>query len=296
MYSLIFEKINDNPMLRKAIHNVDIILFLVFSTIYATGIKADSIERLNSSNDLSYGFATYLGTGIYKAGEQDVQVYQLPFSYSLMDEENDHPELKLTLPVTVGFFNIDTQDIIGGDFPDSVSTLSIVPGVTAGFQFTERWKFSPFIDFGFASDNESGKISNIYATGFRSRFEITKSPLTIVLGNNLIYATQTVDDGNDLDFSTLETGLDFVLPDFNVFDYHLANFNIYYVNFRYFDNLEFLRPAEHPVEVVIQNEIGFTFGIKLFQNYRYVDIPRIGLGYRKGDGLAAYRLVLGVPF
>jgi hypothetical protein len=45
-----------------------------------------------------------------------------------------------------------------------------------------------------------------------------------------------------------------------------------------------------------QLEVGITFGatepIRLWR----VPLPRIGLGYRFGDGLSVYRLVFGAPF
>ena len=45
-----------------------------------------------------------------------------------------------------------------------------------------------------------------------------------------------------------------------------------------------------------QLELGVTFGatepIRLWR----IPLPRIGLGYRFGDGLSVYRLVFGAPF
>lgn len=250
-----------------------------------------SVDRLN------YSFATYLGTGIYKAGDQNVQVYQIPLSYQLQAVDAENYGIKINVPLTIGYFGIDTSDIIDDGLPDNVSTYSIVPGIEFTVPVSLNWQLSPFADYGFSTNNENGETYTIYSYGLKSRYNFSIDQYQLILGNNLLYAKQESDDGsNDSDFASFETGLDFRLPEFKIFNAHLADFSFYYVNFRYFDNLEFLRPANRPVDVTIQHEIGFTFGVKLQEKYRYLDIPRIGLGYRKGDGLSVFRIVLGMPF
>ena len=270
-----------------------IVVFLLTIGIYTSGHAYDtlSVDRLN------YSFATYLGTGIYKAGDQNVQVYQIPLSYQLQSVDDESYGIKINVPVTIGYFDIETSDIINDGLPDNVSTYSIVPGIEFAVPVSVDWQLSPFADYGFSTNNENNETYSIYAYGLKSRYTFSINQYQLILGNNLLYAKQKSDDGtNDSDFASFETGLDFRLPEFKVFNTHLADFSFYYINFRYFDDLKFLRPAKRPVDVVIQNEIGFTFGVKLQEKYRYLDIPRIGLGYRTGDGLSVFRIVLGIPF
>jgi len=268
------------------------ILVILFCDCCTQAVAAENLTE----DRLNYGFATYLGSGIYHAGDQDVQVYQLPLSYTMTEPAPHQYGIKLHFPVTLGFFNIKTSDIVENGLPDHVSTYSVVPGVEIDIPIHDQWLLSPFFDYGFANNSETNEVSKIISSGIKSRYTFLTSQATIVLGNNFLYATQHVDNGKDLDYASFETGLDFQFQHFNFLKYHLANFNLYYMNFRYFNDLEFLRVSNRPVEVTVQNEVGFTFGIKYFQNARYIDIPRIGIGYRAGDGMSAYRLVLGLPF
>ncbi len=75
-----------------------------------------------------------------------------------------------------------------------------------------------------------------------------------------------------------------------------ADFNVYYFNFQYFDTLHFILPSNDPVTVVKQNEIGFTFGDQIKKKTKFIDIPRVGLAIRRGDGLDSYRLVFCMAF
>jgi hypothetical protein len=220
--------------------------------------------------DLNYGFATYLGSGIYKAGDQSVQVYQIPLSYQFFEpDEKKNWGLKLTLPITLGFYDFVLEDILE-DFPDELSTLSIVPGVVFQYQVTDR---------------------------LRSEYAYVTENVTYTLDNRLLYAKQKgVDRSAVSDFGAFETSLDFRFKSFPFFKTYLADISVYIANFRYFDDLEFLFPPARPVRVLVQNEIGITVGVQIKNKTKYIDIPRVGLAVRKGDGLNAIRIVFGTPF
>ena len=246
--------------------------------------------------DVNYGFATYLGSGIYSAAGQDVQVYQIPLSYQFFSREEKKWGLELTLPVTLGFYDFKLADITDG-FPEEISTLSFVPGLQVEYPITRHWLLLPFVDFGIAQNLSNGDSSNIYSYGMRSYYEYPADRVTFTLGNRLLFArANRRDNSNKSDFGTFETSLDFRFQQFPVFKKHLGDFSVYYANYQYFDSLNFLFPNDQVVKVVKQNEIGFTFGVQIKKKTRYVDIPRVGLAIRKGDGLDIYRLVFGMPF
>ena len=46
----------------------------------------------------------------------------------------------------------------------------------------------------------------------------------------------------------------------------------------------------------LQWELGITFGTERTVYFWKVPVPRIGFGYRFGDGLSIFRLVFGAPF
>lgn len=247
--------------------------------------------------DVNYGFATYLGSGIYTAGGRDVQVYQIPFSYQFHTREEKNWGLKLTLPVTLGFYDFNLEDIIVEGFPDDISTLSFVPGLQLQYPVTRYWQLLPFLDMGIAQNLTNGDSSNIFSYGMRSYYEYPMNKVTFTLGNRLLFVRQKrTDNSTKSDFGTFETSLDFRFQQFPVFKKHLGDFSVYYANFQYFDSLNFLFPNDQVVKVVKQNEVGFTFGVQIKKKTKYVDIPRVGLAIRKGDGLDIYRLVFGMPF
>jgi hypothetical protein len=274
--------------LRHAAKALAAMLVCAFS---GNGIWAAVLE------DVNYGFATYLGSGIYTAAGQDVQVYQIPVSYQIYTAEEKKWGLKFTLPLTVGFYDFELGNIIDEGFPDDISTFSFVPGIQLQYPVTNHWQVLPFLDVGIAQNLTNGDSSNIYSYGMRSYYEYPLDDLTFILGNRLLFARQKRrDNSSRSDFGAFETSLDFRFPQFPVFKQHLADYSVYYANFQYFDSLEFLFPGDRAVNVVKQNEVGITFGVQIKKKTKYIDIPRMGLAVRKGDGLDVYRLVFGMPF
>ncbi|MCI0505941.1 MAG: hypothetical protein L0Z73_07485 [Gammaproteobacteria bacterium] len=275
-------------LLRHAAMGFTAVLFCIFP---GNEIQAAVLE------DINYGFATYLGSGVYTAADQDVQVYQIPVSYQIHTTEEKKWGLKLTLPLTVGFYDFELKDIVDNGFPDDVSTFSFVPGMQFQYPVTLHWELLPFIDVGIAQNLTNGDSSNIYSYGMRSYYEYPLDNLTFILGNRLLFARQKRSDNSSRsDFGAFETSLDFRFPQFPVFKQLLADYSVYYANFQYFDSLEFLFPGDRVVNVVKQNEVGITFGVQIKKKTKYIDIPRIGLAVRRGDGLDIYRLVFGLPF
>jgi len=247
--------------------------------------------------DVNYGFATYLGSGIYSAAGQDVQIYQIPFSYQIYDSKEKGYGLNLTLPVTLGFYDFNLSDIINDGFPEEISTFSFVPGLEFEYPVLQHWKLLPFFDLGVAENLSNGDASKIYAYGLRSYFDHPFKDFKFILGNRLLYVRQKRKDNSHIsDFGAFETSLEFRFPQFPLFKKHLGDFEIYYANFQYFDSLDFLFPDNKVVTVIKQNEVGITFGVQIKKKTKYIDIPRIGLAIRKGDGLDIYRLVFGMPF
>jgi len=248
-------------------------------------------------NELNYGFASYLGTGIYSVSDRDVQIYQIPFSYTFDHSEDNKWQLKLRAPVTLGFYDFTYSDIPDTGLPDKASTFSFVPGVEALYPIKNNWLFGPFLDAGLAINLETDDTNNIYGAGIASIYKHIIKQKTLTIANRFLYAR---DEGSNIDlaedFSSFETVLDLRFPSTQTEREYVYDFSLYYANYRYFDNLDFLRPSKRPVEVVIQNEIGFTFGLKHAVKWKYLSIPRIGIGYRFGDELSIFRIIIGSVF
>jgi hypothetical protein len=69
-----------------------------------------------------------------------LQIYRLPFSYTLKSTEVSGVGVELTLPVTFGFYDFELQDMANGDIPTNVDALSFVPGLKLVFKLQPGWK------------------------------------------------------------------------------------------------------------------------------------------------------------
>lgn len=270
-----------------------ILLFITNIAILNCAVQAQTFDI----NELNYGFATYLGTGIYKVEDRDVQIYQIPFSYEFNLAESNKWQLKLRAPVTLGFYDFTSSDFVDAGLPDSASTFSFVPGIEALYPVKKNWLLGAFLDAGIARNLESDDSNQIYGAGFVSLYEHQIKHSTLTLANRLLYAK---DKGSDIDqaddFASFETVIDVRLPSRVTEKSYVIDFSLYFANYRYFDDLDFVRPNKRPVEVVIQNEVGFTFGLNHPIKWQYLKIPRIGIGYRHGDELSIFRIVIGGVF
>lgn len=94
-----------------------------------------------------YYAATY-GTGVYTTGDRTVAVLQLPLSYTLREPEEDRWGMRITLPVSIGFYDYHFDDILDEGLPQGLSTMSFVPGLELEKQITSRWRLKPYVSAG----------------------------------------------------------------------------------------------------------------------------------------------------
>lgn len=246
---------------------------------------------------VNYAFATQLGSGVYKVGDQTVQIYRIPISHPLRRAGERPWGLKLRFPVTLGFYDFKVRDIIDDGLPEDVNTLTVAAGVEFDFPITRHWNLRPIGEFGVAKDFSGGQQSYVYSAGLKSRAVFPWRKYDFILGNKLVWAGQSAPSVILADdFAKLDNGFEVRHPLPLRISGHVVDVGIFFENFIYFDTLQFLVPGEDPAEITYQYEIGFTFGTKGPWKLWLIRVPRIGLSYRFGDELTAVRLVLGGPF
>jgi hypothetical protein len=196
----------------------------------------------------------------------------------------DKAGLRLRLPVTIGFVDFDLPDVIDPGLPNKFETLTFVPGIQYIHQINDYWTLSPFIDFGIGHDFATYNNAYVYGAGVNSLLVFKYESFNLEIYNEFLFAGNTTEI-NDVrnEFSRFQTGINFQFPlDFKAWNRDPA-ISVYYLNYIYFNRLEFLRYLNNPIEVAVQNEVGITFDTS--PDMKLVGIPfsRIGLGYRFGN-------------
>jgi len=103
-------------------------------SIFNVGLSAQ--ESQQDINVVNWYYSTMFGTGYYTVGDAKVAILNVPMSYSFktIREKKDKYGIKLLVPVSLGFHSFDFNEIL--DLPNSVATLSVVPGVEFEFAVT----------------------------------------------------------------------------------------------------------------------------------------------------------------
>lgn len=246
---------------------------------------------------VNWYYAATFGTGVYTSGDRTVAVLQLPLSYTLWEPGEDRWGLRLTLPVSVGFYDYKFDDVFNQGLPRGLSTMSFVPGLELEKQITSRWRLKPYISAGIGWELEGGGRAWIYDAGLRSRFLLGEdNGVEFALLNRLSLAGYNPNDGSTEPLGYFAIGLDIVVPSTTeVLGHHIifAMAPAYYHYFRRLRYAEFTNA---------ENSIGeeFELAISVLTRRPFsilgIDVDRIGIAVRAGEGITGYRLFTSLPF
>jgi hypothetical protein len=245
----------------------------------------------------NFAFASELGSGIYEMGGTVMQVYQLPFSYTLRppSKGTSRPGIKLILPVTIGFFNFQTSDLAHLEIPTAIGALSLEPGVELNYALSDAWSVYPYLKAGrtFASQNQINAA--IFGVGLRSDYRFGIFDSRGLYRAALAYAGVHYDgDVPNDSFTRLRNGVElrhsFPWPSpqrgLELGPYAMADI--------YFNAPS--GPASGISARTLQFEAGLMFGASPMWTFRGWPLPRLGVGYREAGILSGWRLVFGDPF
>ena len=143
----------------------------------------------------------------------------------------------LTLPVTLGFLDFEPVDVVHTGLPESVDSLSFVPGLVLEVMLSPSWRLEPFVEAGIARDRASDLDQRIYAAGLRSLYDLTARGTSWQLYDELLYASvdQRSLERSD-DFTRLRLGVTARRP-FDVAEYgRRADYLVYGFSDVFVDN------------------------------------------------------------
>jgi hypothetical protein len=244
---------------------------------------------------INYVFATDLGSGIYEFDGRTLQIYQLTYEKSLRDATAERAGVYFELPVTFGFFDFKTVDVLTHGLPDRVDSFSVVPGIGLDYLLRDDWHLLPYARAGFsvASSSVNGWL---YGAGVRLERRRDFHGWDSLTRSELAYAgAEYRDDVPSDQFLRLRQGFDLTHAlGWHLGGDHAADLGLYGI----FDVI--VDPPTAPVAGghthAIQAEFGFTLATRpRYQVWRF-NFPRLGFGYRLAGELSSWRFVIGEPF
>jgi hypothetical protein len=246
---------------------------------------------------VNYAYAALLGSGIYTISGRTIQIYTITPRVGLASPRPDRVGVGLILPVTLGFFDFEPDDLFETGLPEAVNTLSFVPGVELAIPLRRGWTLHPWIQAGIALDFAADQQSWIFAGGVDARWEkrygrrLLRASLRPFYAGNVLEGFGSYDDYGELDLAIeAREPLDACLGSAEL------DLGFFLVAYYYTQDLSFLRDPGTRLGLANQFEAGFTVGTVRPVRVWGVALPRIGLSYRFGAGVPAVRLVLGAPF
>ncbi len=262
-------------------------------------LSAAAAEPLTRSEQavVNFGFATQLGSGVYSLSGRTLQVYRLPFEWTLPFEGTEQVRYRLTLPVTVGFLDFRPGDVLQTGLPQHLDSYGVVPGVEVDLRVRERWLLQPYAQAGIARDASLDVDQRVYAFGLRSYYDFGRGATQWQQYDELarVVVEQRPDGPRD-DLTRLRVGLTARRPLRPAEATNQADVLGYAFVEAYTDAPGGPAGAAGDRSAPPQYEVGFTLGATQGLRIWKLPVPRLGFGYRFGDGLEVYRLVIGSPY
>lgn len=246
---------------------------------------------------MNYAYVADSGFGGFSISGRSVQVYRIPFSYTLRSLD-EHPRgLKLTLPVSFGFH--DLKATIDDELRpiERLRTLTFVPGLELHLPVGRQTVLKPFVEAGFGRETEvSGTTVYLYSAGLKT---LTTQPLdgvTVGIGTNVEWNGVSAEDGDSDDFGVAELGAEWLYPLPASVAGRRLDLGPYLILRYFYSDLVFERLDAPAIEIDAQAELGVSLGTEEPIRFMGVKLPRFGFAYRFGGGLESWRINFGFPF
>jgi hypothetical protein len=246
----------------------------------------------------NFAFASELGSGVYSISGRTIQVYQIPLSFSLRPAKLQQPPpgINFLLPMTVGFFDFQSQDVLHLQLPTHLGAFSFEPGVQLDYWLDPQWHLYPYAKVGATFASVSAVNAVIYGFGLRSDYEFD------ALGGTGLWRAELAHAGvhyvgsslpND-SFTRLRDGAELRHDVGLAIDARQMQLAPYGLVDIYFDAPS--GPASGISARTIQMEAGLMLGVRPMWQIHGIELPRLGIGYRLAGELSGWRLAISDPF
>ena len=278
-------------MWRRGFSVIGLLLAMICNVDAQTRAVEDDQQLFN------WYYAAIYGTGIYSAGDRTVAVLQAPLSFSLRERSDEQWGLRITLPVSLGFYDFDFGDFVDEGLPDRVSTISVMPGLEAEKYVTSRWLLRPYLAGGGGWEIGGEESAFIYDTGLRSRFRLGDDRGTLFsLVNWLSLAGYKPSGGSRQTLGLFAIGVDVEVPTGKELFGRPVTVSILPIYYYYFRRLNFAEVTD--AENNVREEAEIALSLLAEQPFRVlgINVDRIGLAIRVSEDVSGFRLFTSLPF
>lgn len=243
-----------------------------------------------------YYAATY-GTGVYSAGDRTVGVLQVPLSFHLRESSEEQWGLRITLPVSFGFYDFDLDEVVDNGLPSRLNTLSVLPGIEFEKEVTPHWLLKPYVSAGAGLELGGEESAWIYDVGLRSRYligEHKRSALSLV--NRLSLAGYYPNGGPYEPLSLFAIGFDIEIPIRRPIFNRSARVSILPAYYYYFKKLGFSEINDKDNTIQEQTELMISLLAKEPFTVLGIDVDRIGIAFRNNEDVSGFNIFTTLPF
>lgn len=263
---------------------------MMLVSLIGAGMPPPVMADVKQEELVNYAFATWIGSGIYRVGDRRMGVLRVPIRATLRPIEKDQPGVKLLMPVTLSYYDFSNSDT---DF----GAGSIAPGLEVGFQINDYWWVKPFGNIGLGEDTGNGDTVFFYGGGVRNLVSVPVDDFIVSFGAGLVLAEE-IDSGYDhlSTLSLIELGAEVRHPIGIYMQGRELDMGLYVTVTHFLSEFEFFDPDGDSNKVRDLFEVGLTFGVDQPIDIWFLNLDRVGIDVRFGDGFDGIGLNMGFPF
>jgi hypothetical protein len=246
---------------------------------------------------LNWYYGAVFGTGVYRSGDRTVSVVQIPFGHEFQPRTDEQYGIKLTVPVSFGFYDFEFDELLNGQTPRSVSTVSVFPGIELSFKAADNWLLTPYANAGKGWEISGSQEAWIYAVGIKSRvWHSIGSDSELSLGNQLTLSGYRPEGQANQPLGLFVAGLNLETPIGWQPWGHPTRIGYHLIYYYYFSRLAYPLSDNLNNKISEEGEIGISLSTPKPLSLALFDLDRIGLAFRVGSGLQAVRLFFSLPY
>ncbi|MEO8165774.1 MAG: hypothetical protein ABI619_10305 [Betaproteobacteria bacterium] len=283
--------------MQKLLLGVGAAAFALLTQMTSTMAQAQATADPDRGDLINWYYSATFGTGVYTSGDRSVSVLQVPYSRAWKNVDDDGYGLKFKVASTLGFYDYNVDSVFGGNVPNRISTLSVLPGIEWELPMSRRWTVRPYADAGYGEELTGGESAWIYDFGLKSRFLMAKDQgVEFALVNSLTSAGYRQRGGTLKTFGYLATGLDITVPTGRTVFGRPLDIGFTPIYFYYFNRLSLTQFDDSQNRIREGAEFAVSFTSRKPWSFRFFDIDRVGLSIRTSGDVTGVSLFTSLPF